>query len=85
MAQFTDQLPLITPSPQFNVWGKDTPTNLRSGVMVGTLFEIKGFVEEAKKEHADLQVILTGGDADLFAEHYTVDANLAWKGFLAMV
>lgn len=85
MAQFTDQLPLITPNPPFNVWGKDTPTNLQAGVMAGTLFEIKGFVEEAKIYYPDLQVILTGGDAAFFADYYPIDENLAWKGYISML
>jgi type III pantothenate kinase len=85
MAQFTDQLPLITPIQDFQPWGEDTTSNLQAGIMAGTLFEIKGFVEEAKNNYPNLQVILTGGDANFFTEHYTVDTNLAWKGFLAMV
>jgi len=85
MAQFTNQLPLITPAQDFHVWGKDTHSNLQAGVMAGTLFEIKGFVEEAKNIYPDLQVILTGGDAEFFSEYYPTDVNLAWMGFLAMV
>ena len=82
MSTFTDKLPLISLRPDFSPWGKDTDTNLNAGVMAGVLFEIKGFINDAKNRFPNLQVILTGGDAEYFRDHFPVDVNLAWKGLL---
>jgi len=84
MSTFTDKLPLISLRADFSPWGKDTDTNLISGVMTGVLFEIKGFINEAKNLFPNLEVILTGGDAEYFKDHYPVDMNLAWNGLISM-
>jgi pantothenate kinase type III len=52
--------------------------------MTGVLFEIKGFINEAKNRFPNLEVILTGGDAEYFKDHYPVDMNLAWNGLISM-
>lgn len=85
MSEFTDKLPLVSLTPDFSPWGKDTDSNLHAGVMAGALFEIDGFIKDAKTRFPDLQVTLTGGDANYFAERYVVDAQLAWKGVLRMI
>jgi type III pantothenate kinase len=84
MSMFTDKLPLISLRPDFSPWGKDTDTNLNAGLMAGALFEIRGFITDAKNRFPNLQVILTGGDAEYFEDHYPVDMNLAWKGLFSM-
>lgn len=85
MSEFTDKLPLVSIKPDFSPWGKDTDSNLNAGVMAGALFEINGFIEDATTRFPDLQVILTGGDANYFAERYVVDEDLAWKGLIAQI
>lgn len=85
MAEFTDKLPLVSIKPDFSPWGKDTDSNLNAGIMAGTLFEMDGFIIEAESRNPNLKVILTGGDAGYFADRYTVDENLAWKGLIAQV
>ena len=85
MSEFTDKLPLVSIKPDFSPWGKDTDSNLNAGVMAGTLFEINGYVKEAESRYPNLKVILTGGDAGYFVEHYVVDSELAWKGFLSII
>lgn len=85
MAEFTDKLPLVSLKPDFTPWGTDTNSNLNAGVMAGTLFEIDGFIKEAESRFTNLNVILTGGDAGYFAERYTVNEHLVWKGLLVLV
>lgn len=85
MAEFTDKLPLVSLKPDFTPWGTDTDSNLNAGVMAGTFFEIDGFIKEAESRFTTLNVILTGGDAGYFAERYTVNEHLVWKGLLVLV
>ncbi|MHA8090079.1 type III pantothenate kinase [Aquirufa antheringensis] len=85
MAEFTDKLPHVSLKPDFTPWGTDTDSNLNAGVMAGTFFEIDGFIKEAESRFTTLNVILTGGDAGYFAEHYTVNEHLVWKGLLVLV
>ena len=85
MAEFTDKLPLVSLKPDFTPWGTDTDSNLNAGVMAGTFFEIDGFIKEAESRFTNLNVILTGGDAGYFAERYTVNEHLVWKGLLVLV
>jgi type III pantothenate kinase len=85
MSEFTDKLPLIDLKPDFTPFGTNTNSNLNAGVISGTLFEINGFIASAKKEFPNLQVILTGGDADYYKDQFEIDPLLAWKGFLRMI
>lgn len=85
MAEFTDKLPHVLLKPDFTPWGTDTDSNLNAGVMAGTFFEIDGFIKEAESRFTTLNVILTGGDAGYFAERYTVNEHLVWKGLLVLV
>ena len=85
MAHFTDKLPLISLQADFIPWGKDTHSSLRAGVMAGAKFEMEGFIKDAKDQFADLQIILTGGDAVYFSDRYPVDQDLAWKGLIRLV
>lgn len=84
MSIFTDKLPYISLRPDFSPWGTDTNSNLNAGVMAGVLFEINGFISDAKNRFSDLQVILTGGDAEYFGDKYLVDMNLAWNGLISI-
>lgn len=67
---FTDKLPLIDKHNTFNEKGYSTNKAILSGVMFGTLSEIKGFIEAFSNKYEDLQVILTGGDAPYFVDKY---------------
>lgn len=84
MFKFTNNLPQISPKSNFTPWGTDTYSNLNAGVMAGILFEINGFIGDAKNRLTDLQIILTGGDAEYFKDHFSVDMNLAWNGLISM-
>ncbi len=64
MHDYTAGLPgLEIPEKLPPVTGFDTETSMLSGAINGTLFEIKGFIENYKNLNPDLKVFLTGGDA----------------------
>lgn len=60
--EFTHQLPLLTQTELVYLIGKNTNESIHSGVINGTLAEVKGILEQYQMTHKDLQVILTGGD-----------------------
>jgi len=66
MHTFTGRLPLVELADFDEIEGYDTVTSMLSGVVKGTLSEIKGFIETYKSEYSDLQIILCGGDANFF-------------------
>jgi type III pantothenate kinase len=67
--KFTDQLPLIEPSENFSLTGRSTEESILSGVQNGIIFEINGMIDQYKKKHDELKVIITGGDHAFFANH----------------
>jgi len=66
MNHFTSKLPL--PVRQYNddPMGKDTTSALQNGAFWGTIFEIESFINRMNTRFAPLNVILTGGDAEIF-------------------
>ena len=66
MNHFTSQLPL--PVRQYNddPMGKDTTSALQNGAFWGTIFEIESFIHRMNALFTPLNVILTGGDAEIF-------------------
>ena len=65
---FTEKLPLINLDfdTKIEVTGRTTIESISSGVFNGTLFEINGFIEYYRHRYNNLNIILTGGDADYF-------------------
>ena len=66
MHQFTGRLPDIALSEYSDWQGYDTPSAMLSGVVNGTLAEIKGFIELYNSKYSELEVFLCGGDAIFF-------------------
>lgn len=66
MNHFTSKLPL--PHRQYNddPMGKDTTSALQNGAFWGTIFEIESFIYRMNALFTPLNVILTGGDAEIF-------------------
>jgi type III pantothenate kinase len=65
---FTDKLPLVEhvqPTPRV---GQSTIESIRSGVFNGMVAEMNGLAAEYAKDYPGLNIILTGGDTDSFAE-----------------
>jgi type III pantothenate kinase len=70
MHAFTDKLPLIhwnvSDQEKLSLPGISTHQCLHRGVLKGIQFEVQGYIAHYLKEHPDLKVILTGGDAQYF-------------------
>lgn len=65
--KFTNQLPLLEkPDGEVNLIGESTTEAILSGVVNGILFEIDGYISSARSEFANLQIVMTGGDANYF-------------------
>jgi len=62
---FTKNLPLLKPENKVKFLGNNTKASIQSGVVKGLTFEIKGMIKKYEKNYKDLNVIITGGDADL--------------------
>jgi type III pantothenate kinase len=67
LSTFTARLPLVKPKQVKNITGRTTDESILTGVMLGILHEVEGFIQQYHKEYPALKVILTGGDASLFA------------------
>jgi type III pantothenate kinase len=65
---FTSQLPLLDKNPNHELIGKSTTGAIQSGVQNGLLFEIDGLINELSRQHECLKTIITGGDAEFFAQ-----------------
>ena len=82
-AEQLDRVPLKLPQ---TVIGKNTITNLQSGIMYGGIDAINGMLYRIKKEMNDSikYIILTGGFSTILSEHIThlhsVDPALTLKG-----
>jgi len=66
--QFTAKLPLLSKSYPDNFIGNSTAESIHAGVIMGTILEIDGFIEEYKSQYAKFIIILTGGDAEFLAK-----------------
>lgn len=69
MHHFTGKLPSINASKPESFLGKSTVTCMQSGAFYGMLDEINAAVARYKEHFGDMQVLICGGDADLFAKH----------------
>ena len=81
---FTDKLPLLAPSEDFNIPATNTTEAIQSGIQSGIIKEIEGTIIEYKEQYSDLKVVLTGGDILFFEKKLKssifVDSNLVLKG-----
>jgi type III pantothenate kinase len=88
MNDFTAKLPLVTADWNFPLIGYDTKTNLQSGVIVGIVNEIEGFIEKYDAKYGNFNVVLTGGNSTYFASQlkYKIfaDHNFLFKGLYAL-
>lgn len=67
--QFTNKLPLIEPRWPLNLEGNSTEESILAGVCMGLIDEINGKIQRYEQQYSELQVILTGGDADFLGKH----------------
>lgn len=81
---YTDKLPLVTAEGEVPIIGHDTITAIRSGVVLGLVSEIEGYITRIANELGELKVFITGGDCHFLASHIKnpliVDENLLANG-----
>ncbi len=63
---YTDKLPLMKPENYKGFIGQSTKTSILTGVQIGILAEMEGFIARYKKSFGSLKIILSGGDAARF-------------------
>jgi len=84
MHHFTAKLPLIKRGVIRKLVGNNTQTALQTGVQIGVLAEVEGFIRKYEDVYGEINVILTGGDAVFFAKKLKtqifVNQNLVLKG-----
>jgi type III pantothenate kinase len=82
--EFTSNLPFEYPRDNQEFIGSDTPGAIISGVQNGLIFELEGYITRFSEKNKGLKVLLTGGDAEFFAEKISfkviIDLNLTLKG-----
>jgi type III pantothenate kinase len=70
MHTFTARLPLLDQLPDAGNWppltARSTQEAMLSGAMNGMALELTGIIDEYTNQHADLRVIVCGGDGPLF-------------------
>jgi type III pantothenate kinase len=65
--RFTSTLPhLEADEDEIKQLGKTTDEAIISGVMNGIVYEIEGYINGFSNQYKNLQVVLTGGDANSF-------------------
>ena len=69
MNAFTAKLPLVKQEKEPVLLGFSTKTSLQSGGQMGAVMEVEGFIRRYRAEFGKINVVLTGGDADFFANH----------------
>jgi type III pantothenate kinase len=69
MHRLTAKLPVGDPIEEAPLTGTSTIRSLQSGVMNGTLGEMRGFIDRYTADHPGLRVILCGGDSHFFENH----------------
>jgi len=65
--KFTARLPLVKPKQIKTLLGRTTDESILTGVILGIVHEMEGFMSTYRKLYPTLKIILTGGDAPLFA------------------
>ncbi len=82
--EFTSNLPFEYPHDNQEFMGSDTPGAIISGVQNGLIFELEGYIRRFSEKEKGLKVLITGGDAEFFAEKISsrviTDPNLTLKG-----
>jgi len=79
---FTDKLPKVDASGETPAYGKSTETAIRSGVIRGIEHEIRGYIQQLKKNYPSLLVFLTGGNE--FSFDTNLKSGIFADGFLVL-
>lgn len=85
---YTAKLPVVPADSNVPLIGYDTATNILSGVTLGMVYEIDGFIDEYRKKFDNFNVVLTGGDMVHLGSHLKnkifADPELIFKGLYAI-
>jgi len=88
LSHFTAKLPVVEADSNVPLIGYDTKTNILSGVILGMVYELDGFIDEYAKKFTNFNVLLTGGDIVHLASHLKnkifADPDLIFKGLYAI-
>jgi type III pantothenate kinase len=87
---FTSRLPLLEIDENYNkVIGTTSNESILSGVQLGAIAEVEGFIAQYKQICPDLTVIVTGGDVNFFEKRLKkpifADSFLILKGLNAIL
>ena len=82
---FTSRLPLLQANANYDTLiGANTTESILSGVEMGAIAEMQGFIEQYKILHPDIYIFLTGGDGNFFEKRLKkpifADSFLILKG-----
>ncbi len=69
LEQFTDDLPLVSPSSKTPFLGRTTTEAIQAGVQHGITYELEAYINTLVNKYNGLRVILTGGDASAFVKN----------------
>jgi len=85
---YTAKLPIVKADSNVPLIGYDTATNILSGVILGIVYELNGFIDEYASKFDNFNVLLTGGDITYLASHFKnkifADPDLIFKGLYAI-
>ncbi len=85
---YTAKLPIVKADSNVPLIGYDTTTNILSGVILGIVYELEGFIDEYAQKFDNFNVLLTGGDIVYLASHLKneifADSELIFKGLYAI-
>ncbi|ANW95232.1 hypothetical protein AXE80_02560 [Wenyingzhuangia fucanilytica] len=90
MHSFTKKLPdLDIPLSRVDIIGKSTKQSMESGVLNGMVFEIDGAIAHYQQKFKDVNIILTGGDANSLCKQLKnsifVNPNFLLEGLNAVL
>lgn len=74
--EHTGRLPQVPLQGNTPLFGTDTETAIRSGVIQGMVNEIDGYIDRLRERYPSLLIFLTGGDSQLF-ENRIKSSNFA--------
>jgi type III pantothenate kinase len=84
MNDYTARLPLVERGNLNDLIGTSTKMALQNGATFGTLLEIESFITKVREMYENINITLTGGDANFFAEKINsqifVNPNLVLVG-----
>lgn len=87
---FTSRLPLLQIDEDFNTLiGTSSNESILSGIQLGAIAEVEGFIEQYKKNYPDINIVLTGGDVNFFEKRLKkpifADSFLILRGLNAIL